>query len=227
MNAAEILFYVFGGMAVAGSFGVSAARNPLTGAAWLLLALCSVAALFAWSGAHFLAAMQVLVYAGAVAVLFIFVIMLLNLSERELGSSRMGLAHWIGLSLVVLLVVAVSAVASRETVAFRPLVGAGPGTVQGMAAALLGGYVLAFEVISILLLASMAGAVMLTKRAQGEEAIASIQRIRAAIDARGTRAFRVDPTLPDQHAPNPRQQPPVDTPDLGYAREVRDPGETL
>ena len=227
MNAAEILFYVFGGLAVLGSFGVSASRNPLNGAAWLLLALCSVAALFAWSGAHFLAAMQVLVYAGAVAVLFIFVIMLLNLSDREIGTPRLGLPQWTGLALVVVLVVAVSAVASRETQPFPPMAGAGPGTVQGMAVTLLGGYVLAFEVISVLLLASMAGAVMLTKRAQGEEAIASIQRIRAAIDARGTRAFSVDPTLPDQHAPSPRQQPPVNTPDLGYARAVRDPGETL
>lgn len=226
MNVEVVLFYVFGGMAVLGAFGVAISRNPLTASMWLLLALFAVAGLFAWSGAHFLAAMQVLVYAGAVAVLFVFVIMLLNLNERELGQSDFRVSHWAGLAMVLTMLVALTAVAMSAPEVF-PRAGRDPGRTQAMGDALMRGYVLPFEIISLLLLAAMAGAVMLTKRSQGSDTIATINRIRAGIDLRNARAFRPDPELPGQHGPPARQQIPEEAPSMGFARNTFDPGDTL
>ena len=226
MSIEVVIFYVFGGMAVLGAFGVSVSRNPLTASMWLLLALFAVAGLFAWSGAHFLAAMQVLVYAGAVAVLFVFVIMLLNLNERELGQTDFRVSHWAGLAMVLTMLVALTAVAMSAPEAF-PRAGRDPGRTQAMGDALMRGYVLPFEIISLLLLAAMAGAVMLTKRAQGEDALASINRIRATIDVRNARAFRPDAGLPGQFAAPARQQVSSDAPSMGFAKNANDPGDTL
>lgn len=226
MSIEAVLFYVFGGMAVLGAFGVAVSRNPLTASMWLLLALFAVAGLFAWSGAHFLAAMQVLVYAGAVAVLFVFVIMLLNLNERELGQSDFRVSHWAGLAMVLTMLVALTAVAMAAPAAF-PRARLDPGSTQAMGAALMQGYVLPFEIISLLLLAAMAGAVMLTKRSVGEDTIASINRIRAVIDQRNVRAFRPDPELPGQQPPPARQQIPDEAPSMGFEKNTLDPGETL
>ena len=73
----------------------------------------------------------------------------------------------------------------------------------------------------------MAGAVMLTKRAQGEDAFASINRIRAGIDLRNARAFRPDAELPGQFAAPANQQVPTDAPSMGFAKSANDPGDTL
>lgn len=230
MSMQDVLFYLFGGMAIAASFGVATSRNPLKGAVFLLLSLFSVAGLFAWAGAHFLAAMQVLVYAGAVAVLFIFVIMLLNLSEKELGGSLdMGMPQLAGLLFVVIALAAIFSVAIVPTGSFSPLTGDGPGAVKNVGDSLLTRFVAPFEVISLLLLAAMSGAVMLTKRAHaGEAALDAINRVRAVIDRRTSRAFVPDPNLPSQSGPPARQAPPpADTPDVGVDRGVMAPGETV
>src|SRR3990167_2955543 len=79
-----ILFYIFGGLAVATALGVVAFRNPISSAFSLIVSFFAVAALYAMLDAHFLAVIQILVYAGAIMVLFIFVIMLLNLQPDEL-----------------------------------------------------------------------------------------------------------------------------------------------
>src|SRR5206468_9754595 len=82
----DFLFYIFGGLTLVFGFLVVAnpfSRNPVTSAMFLVLAIASLAGLFVLLQAFFLAAVQVLVYAGAVMVLFLFVIMLLNLKEEE------------------------------------------------------------------------------------------------------------------------------------------------
>ena len=228
MTIQDVVFYLFAGTAIAASFGVAVARNPLTGAVCLLLSLFAVAGLFAWAGAHFLAAMQILVYAGAVAVLFVFVIMLLNLSEQELGGVENMKAQLAGLAFVLVVLVALSAVAMSAKGAFPRAIG-DPGSVKNIGTALLTRYVVPFEVISLLLLASMSGAVMLTKRAHGfENAIASINRVRLLIEKRSHRAFVPDAALPFQFGPPKRQEPPpANTPDVGVERDVLDPGETV
>ena len=228
MTMQDAIFYLFGATAIAASFGVTVSRNPLNGAVCLLLSLFAVAGLFAWAGAHFLAAMQVLVYAGAVAVLFVFVIMLLNLSDRELGGVENGRSQLFGLVFVLVALVAISAVAMTAPAAF-PRVNGDPGAVKNIGAALLTRYVVPFEVISLLLLASMSGAVMLTKRSHGlEDAIATINRVRLQIERRSHGAFVADPLLPFQFGP-PRNQepPPANSPEVGMKRGTLDPGDTV
>ena len=228
MSGAVIIFYLFGGMAIVSSFGVAASRNPLTGSVWLLGALFAVAGLFAFAGAHFLAAMQILVYAGAVAVLFIFVIMLLNLSDRELGRMEVGPPHVAGLGFVLVMLVGISAVSLSMRSGFPEISGSGPGGTEQVGQVLLRSYLLPFEVISLVLLASMAGAVMLVKRASSGEAIEQVQKIREMIDRRGSRAFVPDASLPEQHGPPERQLPPAaNTPEVGVSRSTLDPGETV
>src|SRR5215467_12777668 len=88
----EILFYVFSGLTLACGFLVIAnpfSRNPVTSAMFLVLAIASLAGLFVLLHAFFLAAVQVLVYAGAVMVLFLFVIMLLDLKVEERRKIKM------------------------------------------------------------------------------------------------------------------------------------------
>src|SRR5512138_1312847 len=84
----QILFFVFGGISVVSALAVVTRKNPMVAAIYLILCLFSVAALYALRQAHFLAALQVIVYAGAVVVLFIFVIMLLNVPEERLPVER-------------------------------------------------------------------------------------------------------------------------------------------
>ena len=230
MSGPMLLFLLFAAFCLAGAYGVAFARSPLVGAAWLLLALFGVAGLFAQAGAHFLAAMQVLVYAGATAVLFVFVIMLLNLSERDLGMPNVGGAEVGGLLLILALLVAISMVATRVGPGYwgADPEGGGPGATEAMGGTLLGSFVGAFEVISVLLLAAMGGAVMLTKRAHGAaDAIAAIQRTRAKIDKRTKLAFAADPSLPDQQGPPAKQQPAAEAPPAGVKKTVYGPGETL
>lgn len=207
MSAHDLVFWIFAILAVGAAFGVAVSPDPLRGAILLLLCLFSVAGLFAWAGAHFLAAMQVLVYAGAIVVLFVFVIMLLNLTPRELGRNDLGGAQWLGLGLVVVSMVGISAVAFNAKAAF-PTVGkaAGAGGTAEIGSALLTTYAAPFEIVSLLLLAAMGGAVMLVKRDQAGATIDAIMTIRAKIDARTSRAFAPDPLQPDQHGPPARQQ---------------------
>src|SRR5688500_18858212 len=77
----DILFYVFAALALAGAIGVVAGRNPVSSLLSMVLCLGSVAVIYVLLEAHFLAAVQVIVYAGAIMVLFMFVIMLLNLGH--------------------------------------------------------------------------------------------------------------------------------------------------
>lgn len=228
MSAHDLVFWIFALLAVGAAFGVAVSPDPLQGAILLLLCLFSVAGLFAWAGAHFLAAMQVLVYAGAIVVLFVFVIMLLNLTPRELGRTDLGGAQWLGLSCVVTAMVGISAVAFNAKAGFpAPIPGsAGAGATARIGGALLTTYAAPFEVVSLLLLASMGGAVMLVKRDQPGTAVAAIQSIRAQIDARTSRAFAPDPLQPDQHGP-PARQAPQPGPLAGTGTGALDPGETL
>ena len=83
-NMELILFYIFAGLAVATALGVVAFKNPISSAFALVVSFFAIAALYAMLNAHFLAVIQILVYAGAIMVLFIFVIMLLNLQPEEL-----------------------------------------------------------------------------------------------------------------------------------------------
>jgi NADH-quinone oxidoreductase subunit J len=159
---------IIGGLgliALATAIGVVTHRNPIIGAFLLVAHLLSVAGLFVVLGAYFLAVIQVLVYAGAIMVLVLFVIMLLNLGrERRRGSGLVPTvgALGLGVALVWLLGKAAITFAPEKTVEL-PL-WTGFGTVAALAEAMFGRYFYPFEIVALALTAAMIGAILLAKR---------------------------------------------------------------
>ena len=143
------------------------ARNPVTSALWLILNLFCIAGLYLTLNAPFIAVIQVLVYAGAIMVLFLFVIMLLNLGSlpgwRRVDWTR-GLAFVLGMGVLAQLVyiVALSLDALPEPVPAE--LTAVTGSATTIAIALFTQYALTFEVIGLLLLVATIGALMIAKR---------------------------------------------------------------
>lgn len=165
-----VLFYLFSLIAVISGFSVISARNPITSALSLVACFFCLAADYALLDAHFVAVIQLLVYAGAIMVLFIFVIMLLNIREElpvALGDiSRRAL---FGVSVAGLLGIGlVTAIFNATQHAPKmPAVDANYGTIQAVGVALFSSesvYLLPFEVVSALLTVAVVGAVVLAKK---------------------------------------------------------------
>ena len=158
-----IFFYLFAGLVVFSAIGVIALRNTLSSAFSLVVALFGVACLFALLGAHFLAAMQVLVYAGAVMVLFIFIIMLLDLGRGDLLKIKLGFPAVIGIIfgsyLGALLVFRLGYLSFPIPPAPERF-----GEVREVGRLLFTDYLIPFEIASILLLVAVVGAVVLAKK---------------------------------------------------------------
>jgi len=155
-------------LALAGGVGVIVARQPVHSALALLVVLASLAVTYLLLAAQFIAVLQVIVYAGAIVVLFLFVIMLLHASRGEgsrekLPRQRTAAIVFCALYLAVLGVTVLTAAG--------PLGQVEPdfGTAQRVGRSLFGTYVLPFELASIILLVGMIAAVVLGRRESGEE----------------------------------------------------------
>jgi NADH-quinone oxidoreductase subunit J len=155
------LFWVFAIVGVGCGIRVVFHRNPMSSAIYLVVTMLCLAGFYALLAGPFVAVIQVLVYAGAVMVLMLFVIMMLNLREETLqreGSPRAWLlAGLIGLALVLFLVPPFP----RTPVSAPP---ASFGTIEDVGSKLFTVYMLPFELTSVLLLIAIIGAVILTKR---------------------------------------------------------------
>jgi len=158
------LFYVFGGLAVLASLWMVTRRNPLTSALSLVVAFLALAGLYAMLQADLLFAVQLWVYAGAIMVLVLFVIMLLNLRESETRPKPLGAGRF-AIGALVVAAAAVKGLAVLGGVqSDLPVVDARFGSVAGVAEVLFTRYVLQFEIVSILLLAVIVAVVVLAKR---------------------------------------------------------------
>jgi NADH-quinone oxidoreductase subunit J len=155
------LFWVFAIVSVVCGVMVVFHRNPMTSAIYLVITMLCLAGLYVLLSGAFVAVIQVLVYAGAVMVLMLFVIMMLNLREetlqREGSLLAWGLAGVIGL----LLVVRLARLFPNPAVSPRP---EGFGTIEAVGRKLFDPYLLPFELTSVLLLIAIIGAVILAKR---------------------------------------------------------------
>jgi NADH-quinone oxidoreductase subunit J len=150
------LFYAGAAGAVVSALLVVLSRSPLRAALWLIATLCCVALLFLLLDASFVAAMQVLVYAGAIMVLFVFVIMLLNLGpDASARPAYLSVAKVLGTGAAVFFTVKI--VVSVTGGPGRPV----DGSVKSIGTLLLSDYLFAFEAISVLLLVAVVGAVVL------------------------------------------------------------------
>jgi NADH-quinone oxidoreductase subunit J len=164
-----VVFVVAGLATLAGGLGVVLSSNPVHAALMLVMTLFAVAVLFVAQGAHFLAAVQVIVYAGAIVVLFLFVIMLLGVDRSEdIRSERLVGQRPVAFVTVMLVLLEVLLLArSRWSTGARSVTGpaSGPGSnVEKLATALFTRYLLAFEVTSVLLVIAVVGAVVMGRR---------------------------------------------------------------
>jgi NADH-quinone oxidoreductase subunit J len=174
-----VVFVLASLMAITGAVGVVVRRNPVHAAMSLVLTLFGIAVLFVQQGAHFLAAVQVIVYAGAIVVLFLFVIMLLGVDQAEDLSiepltAQRPLAAVIGVAMVGLLTGAVltsdNAVMKSGAGLSSPTLDSPDANVRELAGSIFGDHVFAFEVTSILLLVAVVGTVILARRLPKEDA---------------------------------------------------------
>lgn len=162
------LFYIFAALAVIGAVVVVSNTSPVTSVVSLVLTLFSTAVLFVLLIAHFVAVIQVLIYAGAIMVLFLFTVMFLNLRPEGL---RFDIGRYYAkfgvLFVLVLLTGGLSVVFFSNTLGSR---GAGVklpegfGTVEGVSGLLFTRYLLPFELTSVLILAAILGVVVIAKR---------------------------------------------------------------
>lgn len=158
----SLLFWLFALLTLAGGVGVVAFRNPINGAMSLVGSFFALSGLYLLLEAQLVAALQILVYAGAIMVLFLFVIMLLNLGPRDLGARRFGVGKVAGFfsataAVVLLLKVVVPLAPPTQSVT------SDFGTVAGVGRILYTQYALPFEVVSLLLLTAMVAAVVVAK----------------------------------------------------------------
>jgi len=150
-------------VAVVSAVMVVARRKTLVCALFLVLHLLAVAGLYALLGAFVLAALQVIIYAGAILVLIVFVVMLLNV-RRESEGGRSAATTTIGIGVGALLALALGRAARDLSTQTPDGVSPGFGTVARLGDAIFGAYFFPFELVSLVIVAGMVGAVILAKR---------------------------------------------------------------
>jgi NADH-quinone oxidoreductase subunit J len=172
----EVHFYLFGLIAIASAITFVTRKSPIAAALWLVNTMFCLAALYVMLEAHFIGVIQVLVYAGAIMVVFLFVVMLLNLGQpSEIADAR---GKWGKLAAGLLglaLLAQVMALAGKKLPApFTPGGGYNAdvvrdlGAVGSVAEPLFNEYLLAFELTSILLLVAIVGAVVIGRRRRAD-----------------------------------------------------------
>jgi NADH-quinone oxidoreductase subunit J len=172
MIVQAILFYIFAAVAVASGVMVVASRNPVHSVLFLIMAFFNVAALFLLIGAEFLAMILVIVYVGAVAVLFLFVVMMLNIDFIELRAGfvrYLPIGTLLGVILLAELVLVIGGWALRPAMpplaATAAAAGGTPLTnTRALGDILYTRYLFAFQAAGLILLVAMIGAIVLTLR---------------------------------------------------------------
>ncbi len=169
-----LAFYLFAALTILSGAMTITARNPVHSVLWLILAFFNAAGLMVLAGAEFIAMLLVIVYVGAVAVLFLFVVMMLNI---DFAALRAGFVRnfplGIALALVLLaeLAIGLGAVGSGGIQLGTPdgsaAIPAGMSNIQAIGHLLYGKYLFLFEAAGILLLVAMVGAIVLTHRKRG------------------------------------------------------------
>ena len=168
MTGAEVAFVVIGVAAVVGAFRVVTARNVVRAALYLVVTLSAVAGVYLLLGAEFVAWVQILIYVGAIVILFLFGLMLTkapigrdtldHLPQNRIVGAVVALLIFVGLAALLLRVWPVG-----TTIASQPVTG----STEAIGQSMFRDYVLPFEVVSFLLLAALIGAIVLARKDEG------------------------------------------------------------
>jgi NADH-quinone oxidoreductase subunit J len=167
MIVAALFFYLFAGICVASAFMVIAAKNPVHSVLYLILAFVNAAGLFVMLGAEFLAMILIVVYVGAVAVLFLFVVMMLDVDFAEL---KQGALQYLPIGMLIggiflaelLLVVGAWVIGPGVPQAITAPIAAKVPNIEAIGLVLYTRYVFFFEAAGMILLIAMVGAIVLT-----------------------------------------------------------------
>jgi NADH-quinone oxidoreductase subunit J len=168
---ATIAFYLFATLTIASALAVVFARNPVHSVLWLIVAFFNGAGLMLLLGAEFIAMLVVIVYVGAVAVLFLFVVMMLDIDFASLRSGfTKNLPFGIIIALVLLaeVIVAISAWQAGPALSGREIPTAQIPNIVALGQLLYSRYLFAFELAGLILLVAMIGAIVLTHRRRGD-----------------------------------------------------------
>jgi NADH-quinone oxidoreductase subunit J len=160
-----LVFFACAAIAVLAALALIVAREPIHSALALILVMVALAVLYLLLGAEFIAAVQIIVYAGAIMVLFVFVIMLLNAREEE-RTNVSRLARYVGLPLGIFFTLDLAWWIARAGSRFGSAhaLGAAPASTKDLSLLLFQKYLFPFEATSILILIALLGAVVLAKR---------------------------------------------------------------
>lgn len=161
------LFTIFSVLAVAGAAGLILFRHPMNGAMSFVVTLIALAGLYALLAARLIFAIQLIVYAGAIMSLIVFIIMFLNIGEKDLPDESGRWLYLIGGGVVIapILMFLLKVVGSLPGKVAA--LGEGFGSVKGVGMLLFKDWLLPFEIVSILLLVALVGAVVLAGKRKG------------------------------------------------------------
>jgi NADH-quinone oxidoreductase subunit J len=161
----EIIFWVNATIAVIASLFVVTRKNPVYSALWMLVAFLTFAVAFLQLSAPFLAAMHLMVYAGAILVLFLFVIMLLNLREEEFVGKAFPVRFKNGIEILTLLsFLGLAWIILDTSFPAKPSPASDFGSAEMVGQKMFGSFVFPFELLSLLIIIAIIGAVVLAKR---------------------------------------------------------------
>lgn len=159
----QFQFYLFSLLAIASAVLFVTRRNPVPAALWLVNVMFALSGLYVMLDAPFVGVIQILVYAGAIMVVFVFVVMLLNLGRSEITDLR-ALGARLGAGFVGLALLANLLVVQRGRVPTSALAPPAENAVTPVAVSLFSEYLVAFELTSVVLLVAIIGAVLLAKK---------------------------------------------------------------
>ena len=194
---ALLAFYLFATVTIASALAVIFARNPVHSVLWLILAFFNAAGLMLLMGAEFIAMLLVIVYVGAVAVLFLFVVMMLDIDFAELRSGfTRNLPFGIILAIVLLaeMVLAISAWKAGPVMSgAAPREAAVEPNIVALGQVLYSRFLYPFEIAGLILLVAMIGAIVLTHRSRGD---VRGQKVSKQVDRRPDEAIKLEnPTV--------------------------------
>lgn len=164
MEVTQILFWFLTALALLGAVGVVSSKNPIYSVLCLIVVFFAISGHYVLMNAQFLAIVNIIVYAGAIMVLFLFVVMLMNLNSdaEPVKNVYMKMAGIIsGLTLMIVMVAALSHAETHNVVMRR---GTSVGLIKNLGNALFNKYVVPFEISSVLFLSAMVGAVIIGKK---------------------------------------------------------------
>ena len=164
MEIAQILFWFLSVLAIVAAAGVVLSKNPIYSVLWLIVVFFAISGHYILMNAQFLAIVNIIVYAGAIMVLFLFVIMLMNLNADAEPAKNIYLkiaGVIAGMCLLLVLVAALSKAAEIKTPLMK---GSNIGLIENLGKVLFTNYVIPFEISSVLFLSAMVGAVVIGKK---------------------------------------------------------------